>query len=97
MDKNKALIKQLYFKLARKYNMTAKEIEEIVTAPHLFTYEKLKELKFDEINSEEEAQSLKTNFNYKALGKLYFSWPALQTRKIRQKNASKLNKRNGRS
>lgn len=97
MDKDKVLVKQLYQKLAKKYKMTAREIEELVTAPHQFTYEKLREINFDEVESEEEAESLKTNFNYKGLGKLYFSWPSLQTRKNRQKNASKLNKRNGKS
>ena len=98
MDNDKVKVRQLILKLARKYNMTAKEIEEIVYSPHHFTYEKLKEIDLDKVESEEEAKSLKTNFNYKALGKLYVSYPALLTRKKRIKNASiKLNKRNGRS
>ena len=97
MDNDKLKVKQLIHKLARKYKMTAREIEEIVGSPYHFTYEKLREINFDEVNNEEEANSLKTNFNYKALGKLYFSYPALVTRKKRRTNASKLNKRNGRS
>lgn len=97
MDKDKLRVRQLVLKLAKKYNKTAQEIEEIVNSPYHFTYEKLKEIDFDKVESEDEANELKTNFNYKALGKLYFSYPALVTRRKRIRNASKLNKRNGRS
>lgn len=92
MDKDKVKVKQLMDRLAYKYKISAKEIEEIVNSPYHFTYEKLKELKLDEVESEDEAKSLKTNFNYKAFGKLYFSWDALQNRRKRRDNALKINR-----
>lgn len=91
MDNDRLKIKQLVLKLSNKYGLSAKEIEELVNSPYHFTYDKLKDLEIEHIESEEEANSLKSNFNYKGLGKLYLSYPALVARKKRKNNASLIN------
>lgn len=93
MDSNKVQLKKILKSLSLKYNMPVAEIEELVNSPYLFTHEKLKEIDIDSVNSEDEANLLKTNFNYMALGKLYLSWPSLKLRKKRIENASKINKK----
>lgn len=98
MDKaDKIKVKNLMARIAQKHKLPLSVIENIINAPYNFTYEQLKDYNLDEVESEEEANALKTNFNYKGLGKLYLNYPSLLARKKRKDNASKLNKRNGRS
>jgi hypothetical protein len=93
MDKvDKIKLKQLIAKLAQKYNLSEETIKNIVESPYHFTYEKLKDLDLDEVKSEDEANELKTNFNYKGLGKLYLNYPSLKARQIRKNSVSKINK-----
>ena len=92
MDKDRYEVRQLVKKLARKYNLTAEEVQKIVDSPYAFTHTKLKDLDLDMVKSRKEAEQLKTNFNYKCFGKLYFSWEAMLTRRKRQAIALELNK-----
>lgn len=92
MDKaDKIKVKNLIAKIANKYKLPSSVIESIVNSPYHFTYEKINEYNLDEVNSEEEASVLKTNFNYKGLGKLYLNYPSLVAKKIRVTNALEIN------
>ena len=92
MDKlDRIKVKKIIASLAKKYGLPTEVIQNITDSPYLFTYEKLKDLKLDNIKSEDEATQLKTNFNYKGFGKLYLNYPSLVARKNRQTNALKIN------
>lgn len=92
MDKaDRIKVKAIMAVLAKKYKLPIDTIEEIVNSPYLFTYEKLKNLNLEEVNSEEETNELKTNFNYKGLGKLYLNYPSLAAKRIRINSVSKIN------
>ncbi|MGK2864880.1 MAG: hypothetical protein ACSLE0_23310 [Chitinophagaceae bacterium] len=97
MDKTDRIkVKNLMAKMAQKYKLPLDVIEKIINSPYWFTYEQLKDYNLDEM-SVEEAKALKTNFNYKGLGKLYLNPPSLKVRQQRRKDALKINKSNGRS
>lgn len=66
-DLNKILVN----KLAKKYNLTPEQVIEIKNSPFEFIRKTTKDLNFENINSEEEFNNLKTNFNIPRLGKLY--------------------------
>ncbi len=66
-------LKPVFSKLSNKYDLTEKEIAEIVASPYLFTKETIDELKLDNV-SEEEFKDLKTNFMYKYIGKLHTNY-----------------------
>jgi hypothetical protein len=82
VDKQK--LKKLMHELSLKYNLSANEIKEIVESPYEFAASKLKTINWDEIDNEEKLGELKTNFNFKSLGKLHAHWPLLN-RKLQSK------------
>lgn len=79
--------------VGKEFGMNIGTVENIVNSPYFFTRDKLKDLDLDSVNSEEEANALKTNFNYRGLGKLYLSYKALLARKSRKINALKMNEK----
>tara|TARA_R110000822_G_scaffold73853_3_gene177564 strand:- start:3295 stop:3600 length:306 start_codon:yes stop_codon:yes gene_type:complete len=70
-DKKK--VTDLIHMLGLKYKMTDKEINDLVESPFLFTYLKIRELDLNNVETEEELSNLKTNFLYRAFGKIYIS------------------------
>ena len=92
MDKKDRIkIKQLIAIIAKRYNLPEDVVENIVNSPYLFTYEKLKDMDFTEVQTEEDADKLKTNFNYKGLGKLYFNYRTLIVNRQRKEEYYKIN------
>lgn len=65
-------LKPILSKLAHEYNLTEKQISKIVNSPYLFTKRTVDELDLDS-KTESEFETLKTNFIYKYIGKLYTS------------------------
>jgi hypothetical protein len=64
-------IKKLYHKLGLKYNMTDKDIMDLINSPYEFSREKIRALELKTVKTEEEFDKLKTNFIYRYLGKYY--------------------------
>jgi len=90
-------IKKLMHSLGLKYNLPDHVVKQIVESPYEFAYEQLKKLTLDGIQSEEELNKLKTNFNFKGLGKLYVSYPHIKKRENQKKLMNRINnKKNGR-
>lgn len=57
--------------LQEKYNCSREEILEIINSPFQFIRKTVKDLDFTSIETEEELEKLKTNFNIPKIGKLY--------------------------
>jgi hypothetical protein len=92
MDKaDRIKLKQLISTIAKKHGLSAEIVENIVNSPYLFTYEKLKDMDFSKVESEEDANKLKTNFNYKGIGKLYFNYRTFEVNKQRKEEYLKIN------
>jgi hypothetical protein len=91
IDKKK--VKDLIHTLGLKYKMTDEEIRSIVESPFLFTYLRIRELDFNNVKTEEELSELKTNFLYRAFGKLYLSTALFKQSRIQKKEATNLNNR----
>jgi hypothetical protein len=81
---NKKKVKELIHTLGLKYQMSDEDIRTIVESPFLFSYLKIRELDLNNVKTEEELSNLKTNFLYRAFGKLYIS-NALLSRFHKQK------------
>ena len=64
-------VKKLIHKIGLKYNLQDKIINKIISSPYQFTRETIKNLEFDNIETEEDFSKLKTNFIYLYIGKLY--------------------------
>lgn len=92
---DKIKIDKLIHKLGLKYNMRDEDMKELIESPYLFTHEKLKELDLSNVQSEKELDKLKTNFLYKAFGRLYVSFPLIARRNKQREKKINLNK-NGR-
>ena len=67
-------IKQLIHKIGLKYNLTDKQVEEIINSQYEFIKEKILEVDI------EDEDNLKSNFLIKYLGKLY-----IDVRKVKNK------------
>lgn len=74
----KKLVKKIK-EIAKRKNMPESVVQAIFESQFKFTRETIKELELiDEDLSEEEFNKLKTNFNWKHLGKLHTSYRAVQ-------------------
>ena len=69
-------VHKLIHKLGLKYHLRDSEIKEIVESQFRFTSEEIKNL-----NLEEDIETLKTNFIFKYLGKLYIDKKQLNKKK----------------
>lgn len=69
-------VHKLIHKLGLKYYLRDSEIKEIVESQFRFTSEEIKNL-----NLEEDIETLKTNFIFKYLGKLYIDKKQLKKKK----------------
>lgn len=58
-------------KIALEYNLPTAVVKKIVESQFEFVAEKIKELNFNDVKSEEEFNSMKTNFNIKYLFNIY--------------------------
>lgn len=74
-------------KLALKHRKTIPEMKRIIESQFEFIATKTKELNFKELQSEEEFNELKTNFNVKYLFTLFASYNRIN--KLNKKNALK--------
>lgn len=73
-------LKTLIHKLGLKYKLSDKIIKEIVESPYEFSASIIKDLKLDELESEEDLSKIKTNFMYISFAKLYINPKALKRR-----------------
>lgn len=98
MDKvSKAKIKKLIHRHALLNNMTDAEFEKLINSPYEFAAEKIKELKLDDIETEEEFDKVKTNFIFTSFFKLVIDFRRIQARNNRRNNINKkINNKNGR-
>jgi hypothetical protein len=87
-------IRALIHRIGLKYNLPDDVVKRIVESPYEFAYITLRQVKLDGIQSEEELKKHKTNFNFKALGKLYVNYPSLERREKQKKFINILNKKN---
>ena len=90
-SKHRRTLKSLIHKLGLKYKLSDEIIKHIIESPYEFTFEKLSSLDLKEIDSEEKLINTKTNFSYKALGKLYISYPVLKKRNKQIEHITDLN------
>ena len=88
MDKiDEGEIKRLIHRIGLKYNLRDDIVNKILVSPYKFTREKITELELKEVVDREDAESLKTNFMYLHIGKLFISIDRLLTiNKRKQKN-----------
>ena len=85
-------IKSLIHKLGLKYNLSDKDIREIVNSPYEFTQKTIKELDLDGVRTEEDLNNVKTNFYFKNLFRLYIPFSRVNRRNIQKKTLHNLNK-----
>lgn len=88
---DKLKIDKLIHELGLKYNLSDSIIKEIVDSPDKFAYEKIKELNLDNVNTEEDLDNVKTNFNYYGLGKLYINFASLNRKNKQKENIKEVN------
>lgn len=67
-------MKEAVRKVAKKLNMTEKDVENVYKAYWKFIKHTIENLPLKEIESEDEFKELRTNFNLPYLGKLYCNW-----------------------
>ena len=80
MDKiDESHVNKLIHKIGLKYNLKDSDVKNILESQFRFTYDKIKELNLSDI-TEEELNELKTNFQYKYLGKLYINKDILKNK-----------------
>lgn len=93
MDKNdERKVKQLIHRLGLKYNLRDEEIKQIVNSPFEFAAEKYREIDLRTVTTEEQLDSLKTTFLFKALCKLYINRALFNKRIKNKENNLNLNK-----
>lgn len=90
--KDEKKIKDLIHSHALKNNMTDDEFRSLVESPYEFTYEKMKDINLEDVESEEDFSKLKTNFIYPGFMRLVIDYIALSARNNRRKNINKINK-----
>jgi len=90
INTDKKKVKDLIHTLGLKYKMSDEDIRVLVESPFLFSYLKIREINFNEVK-EEDLEELKTNFLYKAFGKLYLHGPLFKRMLKQKKNFINLN------
>ena len=86
MIKDKVLTK-IFKDIAKEYNITLEEVENIHESQWCFVRETLDQLDLQSVETEEEFEKLKTNFNIPALGKFYVTFKSLNYVKERSEKA----------
>ena len=71
---SKEIPKNLLSKIAEANSLTVEQVSDIKNSPFEFIRETIKNLDFREINTKEELQELKTNFNIPKIGKLHANY-----------------------
>lgn len=69
-------VNQLIHKIGLKYHLRDSEVKEIIESQFRFAYDTIRELNLDE-----DIETLKTNFIFKYLGKLYIDKNTLNKRR----------------
>lgn len=85
-------IKKIIHSMALKYNMSDDDMKNLVNSPYEFTYNKIKEMKLDEISTKEELDNTNTNFIYRSFFKLVVDWITIKGKINRKNNILKVNK-----
>lgn len=83
----------LYHRISLKYNIPKEDIKNIVESPYLFTKEQLSKIDINEIQSEEDAESTKTNFIYKYIGKLHTNFKLINRRRKQSEAFKEINRK----
>ena len=93
MDKDKVLA-HIFTDLAKKHKLKITQIEDIFDSQFRFIFTTISALDFSNINSEEEFNKLKTNFNIPCIGKLHSSYKFLEYVRDKKKKAIEYHSRN---
>lgn len=72
-------IKQLIHRIGLKYSLRDDDVRKIFESQFRFTYDTIRELELKDL-TEEELEELKTNFQYKYIGKLYINKQTLKNK-----------------
>lgn len=91
-SKDEDKIRALIHRIGLKYNLQDKVINKIINSPYQFTRETIKNLEFENIESEEDFNRLKTNFIYLYIGKLYTTYERYIKNKKMKEGLIKYNK-----
>lgn len=67
-------IKIIYTRLAIKYGLNSQQVKDIVESQFKFAKEKIKELDFSDCEDKESFDSIKKNFRFQYLGKIYTNY-----------------------
>jgi len=78
-------IKILLIQLSKKYNLPVEEIKEIISSPYKFSKETITNIDFDKIKTEEDFNSLKKNFIFPHIGKIYANYNIFKN-KLKEEN-----------
>jgi hypothetical protein len=88
----------LLHKLSLKYRIPLSELKKLVESQFEFIQEKTKELDFKKIETEEEFNNIKTNFNVMYLFTLHAKYKPVEiiNKKVKQKEDGREQNKNGR-
>ena len=89
----KQKVKALIHKIGLKYNLSDEAIKNLTSSPYLFAHGIIKELDLDGIETEEDLNSIPTNFYFKGLCKLYIPFPRVDRRNKQKETYKRLNKK----
>lgn len=79
MDKvDKIKVDKLIHKIGLKYNLPDHIVRNIVNSQFEFSAETLRNINFEELDTDEKVEKLKNVFLYKTFGKLYINQLGLQ-------------------
>lgn len=84
-------VNKLIHSMALKYNMSDKDMKNLVSSPYEFTKLKMKELKLEDITTKEELENTKTNFLYKSFFRLVVDWVTVNGKLKAKENINKVN------
>lgn len=85
-------INALIHSIGLKYGLQDEVIKKIVNSPYRFTREVITHLDFDNIETEEQFNELKTNFIYRYLFKLYTNYDKLERNRKQKETLSNYNR-----
>lgn len=78
-------VKNLLHSTGLKYGLRDSEIKELFESQFKFIQERIENLKIDQLETEEQVDNLKTNFQLKYWGKLYINKDTLKRKLCKTK------------
>ena len=85
-------VKNLIHSIGLQYNLSDDQVKKIIESPYDFAKIILESMDLENVKDKEDLDSKKTNFNFKALGKLYINHPSFERREKQKAFITNLNK-----